>query len=94
MLPWSVHSSSARHLAVGNLWHGRGSFLLHQEISRSLGAVLDDLYHHAEQEEQNKNLEPSPLPGAPNVEDEISGRVAECTRPKSLDEEGPKCFAC
>jgi hypothetical protein len=30
-----------------------------------------------------KNLKPSPLPGAPNVGEEISGRVAECTRPKS-----------
>jgi hypothetical protein len=28
------------------------------------------------------------------VKEEISGRVAECTRPKSLDEEGHKCFAC
>jgi hypothetical protein len=28
------------------------------------------------------------------VGEEISGRVAECTRPKSLDEEGPKHFAC
>jgi hypothetical protein len=28
------------------------------------------------------------------VGEEISGRVVECTRPKSLDEEGPKCFAC
>jgi hypothetical protein len=27
------------------------------------------------------------------VGEEISGRVAECTRPKSLDEEGPKRFA-
>jgi hypothetical protein len=34
-------------------------------------------------EEISKNLMPSPLPGAPNVEEEISGRVAECTRPKS-----------
>jgi hypothetical protein len=31
----------------------------------------------------SKNLMPSPLPGAPNVGEEISGRVAECTRPKS-----------
>jgi hypothetical protein len=31
----------------------------------------------------SKNFEPSPLPGAPNVGEEISGRVAECTRPKS-----------
>jgi hypothetical protein len=28
------------------------------------------------------------------VGEEISGRVAECTRPKSLDEEGPKRFDC
>jgi hypothetical protein len=33
--------------------------------------------------ETSKNLKPSPLPGAPNVIEEISGRVAECTRPKS-----------
>jgi hypothetical protein len=31
----------------------------------------------------SKNLMPSPLPGAPNVGEEISGRVAECTHPKS-----------
>jgi hypothetical protein len=42
----------------------------------------------------SKNLMPGPLPGVPNVGEEISGRVAECTRPKSLDEEGPKRFAC
>jgi hypothetical protein len=42
----------------------------------------------------SKNLKPSPLPGVPNVGEEISGRVAEFTRPKSLDEEGPKRFAC
>jgi hypothetical protein len=34
-------------------------------------------------EETSKNLKPSPLPGAPNVGEEISGRVAECNRPKS-----------
>jgi hypothetical protein len=28
-----------------------------------------------------------------SVGEEISGRVAECTRPKSEDEEGPKRFA-
>jgi hypothetical protein len=33
--------------------------------------------------ETSKNLMPSPLPGVPNVGDEISSRVAECTRPKS-----------
>jgi hypothetical protein len=31
----------------------------------------------------SKNLKPIPLPGAPNVGEEISGQVAECTRPKS-----------
>jgi hypothetical protein len=31
----------------------------------------------------SKNLKPSPLPGAPNVGEEFSGLVAECTRPKS-----------
>jgi hypothetical protein len=31
----------------------------------------------------SKNLKPSPLPGTPNVGEEISGQVAECTRPKS-----------
>jgi hypothetical protein len=38
----------ARHRAVGNLWCGRSSFFLHHEIHRSLGAVLNDLHHHAE----------------------------------------------
>jgi hypothetical protein len=33
--------------------------------------------------ETSKNLMPSPLPGALNVGEEISGRVAECTSPKS-----------
>jgi hypothetical protein len=54
MLLCSVHSSSARHRAVGNLWRGRDSFLLHQEICRSLGVVLNDLHHHAEQENKQK----------------------------------------
>jgi hypothetical protein len=54
MLPCSVHSSSARHWAIGNLWCGRNSFFLHQEIRGSLGAVLNDLHHHAERENQQK----------------------------------------
>jgi hypothetical protein len=93
MLLCSMHSSSARHWAVGNLWRRKSSFFLHQEIHQSLGAVLNDLHHHAKQE-KSKNLMLGPLPGVPNVEEEISDRVAECTRPKSLDEEGPKHFAC
>jgi hypothetical protein len=31
----------------------------------------------------SKNLNPSPLPSAPNVREEISSRVAECTHSKS-----------
>jgi hypothetical protein len=54
MLLCSVHSSGARHWAIGNLWHGRSSFLLHQEIHQSLGAVLNDLHHHAERENKQK----------------------------------------
>jgi hypothetical protein len=34
-------------------------------------------------EKTSKNLKPSSLPGAPNVGEEISGWVAECTRPIS-----------
>jgi hypothetical protein len=54
MLLCSVHSSSARYWAVWNPRHGRGSFLLHQEILQSLSAVLNDLHHHAEQENKQK----------------------------------------
>jgi hypothetical protein len=35
-------------------WHGRSSFLLHQEILQSLGVVLNDLHHHAEPENKQK----------------------------------------
>jgi hypothetical protein len=45
MLPCSMHSSGARHWAVGNLWRGRNSFF-HQEIRGSLGVVFNDLHHH------------------------------------------------
>jgi hypothetical protein len=54
MLTCGVHCSSARHRAVGNLWCGRSSFFLHHEIHRSLGAVLNDLHHHAERENKQK----------------------------------------
>jgi hypothetical protein len=40
--------------AVGNMWRGRNNFFLHQEIRGSLGAVLNDLHHHAERENQQK----------------------------------------
>jgi hypothetical protein len=54
MLPCSMHTSSARHWAIGNLWHGRNDFFLHQEIHGSLDVVLNDLHHHAERENQQK----------------------------------------
>jgi hypothetical protein len=54
MLPCSVHGSSARHWAIRNLWHGRNNFFLHQEIRESLGAVLNDLHHHAERGNKQK----------------------------------------
>jgi hypothetical protein len=66
MLPRSVHNSSAQCRAVGNLWRGRNNFFLHHEIHQSLGAVLNDLHHHAERENKQKP-NAKPLPGAPNV---------------------------
>jgi hypothetical protein len=42
----------------------------------------------------SKNLMPTPYLARQMSERKISGQVAECTRPKSLDEEGPKRFAC
>jgi hypothetical protein len=44
--------------------------------------VLDDVNHGVEQENKQKP-NASPLPGVPNVGEEILGRVAECTSPKS-----------
>jgi hypothetical protein len=54
MLSCGVHSSSARHMAVGNLWCGRSNFFPHHEIHQSLGAVLNDLHHHAKRENKQK----------------------------------------
>jgi hypothetical protein len=54
MLPCGVHSSSAQHRAIGNLWRERSSFFLHHEIHRSLSAVLNDLHHHAERGNKQK----------------------------------------
>jgi hypothetical protein len=66
MLSCSVHSSRARHRTVGNLWRGRNNFFLYHKIHRSLGAVLNDLHHHAERKNKQKP-NASPLPSAPNV---------------------------
>jgi hypothetical protein len=54
MLSCRMHSGSARHWAVGNLWRGRNSFFFHQEIRGSLDAVLNDLHHHAERGNKQK----------------------------------------
>jgi hypothetical protein len=54
MLPSNMHSSVARHWAVGNLWHGRNNFFFHQEIRGSLGVVFNDLHHHAERGNKQK----------------------------------------
>jgi hypothetical protein len=58
--------------------------LLHQEILRSFGAVLDDPHHHAERVNKQK-LEAWPLRGAPKTGEEISSagwRIAPALNPK------------
>jgi hypothetical protein len=65
-----------------NLWCGGSNFFLYHEIHQSLGVVLNDLHHHVERE-YKKNLKPSPCLARQMSEREFSGRVAECTRPKS-----------
>jgi hypothetical protein len=79
-----VHDSSPRVGAVGHSWRGGCNLLLHHEILRSFGAVLDDPHHHAERGNKQK-LEAWPLPGAPNVGEEISSagwRIAPALNPK------------
>jgi hypothetical protein len=79
-----VHDSSPRVGAVGHSWAGRRNFLLHHEILQSFGAVLDDPHHHAERGNKQK-LEAWPLPGVPNVGEEISPagwRIAPALNPK------------
>jgi hypothetical protein len=67
----AAHSSRTRRRVVGALWHGGYSFFLHQEVLRGRVVVLDDLNHRVDQENRRKNLKPSPLPGTPNVGEEI-----------------------
>ena len=84
MLLHGVHGSSPRVGAVGHSWRGGCNLLLHHEILRSFGAVLDDPHHHAERGNKQK-LEAWPLPGAPNVGEEISPagwRIAPALNPK------------
>jgi hypothetical protein len=86
-------SCCTRHREVGGPRNGRGSLLLQHEVLEHEVLVLDDVDHGVEWENKQKP-KARPLPGAPNGGEEISGRVAECTCPKSYDEEGPKRFAC
>jgi hypothetical protein len=65
-----VHSSGTRHMEVGGPRCGRGSHLLHHEVLGHEIMVLDDVNHGVEQENK-QNLKPKPLPGAPNVGEEI-----------------------
>jgi hypothetical protein len=65
-----VHGNSRRVGAVGHSWRGGCNLLLHHKILRSFGAVLDDPHHHAERGNKQK-LKVWPLPGAPNVGEEI-----------------------
>jgi hypothetical protein len=54
VLPRSMHNSSPSHRAAGYSWRGECSFFLHHEILQGVGAVLNDLHHHAEQESKQK----------------------------------------
>jgi hypothetical protein len=63
--------------------HGGRNFFLHHKILQSVGAVLNDLHHHAEQENKRKPNAKAPYVARQMSEREFSGRVAECTRPKS-----------
>jgi hypothetical protein len=79
-----MHDSSPRVGAVGRSWRRGCNLLLHHEILRSFGVVLDDPNHHAERENKQK-LEACPLPGAPNVGEEISPagwRIAPALNPE------------
>jgi hypothetical protein len=49
-----MHSSSAWYWAIGNLLCGGSSFSLHRKIYRNLGAMLNDLHHHAWASKQAK----------------------------------------
>jgi hypothetical protein len=51
-----VQRAQQQHPALSGweLMAWKKHFLLHQEILRSLGVVLNDLHHHAEQENKQK----------------------------------------
>jgi hypothetical protein len=82
VLPCGAHSSCSKCRAAGAQRRRRCSLFLHEEVPRDYVAVLNDVNHGTEQENKQKpNI--APLPGTPNVGEEISGRVAECNHPNS-----------
>jgi hypothetical protein len=83
MLLGGVHSSSARHRAVGNLWCGRSNFFLHTK-STKVSARCSTICTIMLSEKISKNLKPRPPTWHAKCQrGNFSGRVAECTRPKS-----------
>jgi hypothetical protein len=82
MLSCNVHSSSARQRAAGNLWCGRNDFFLTKksvDVSARCSMICTIMLN----EKTSKNLMPSPYLARQMSEREFSGRVAECTHPKS-----------
>jgi hypothetical protein len=77
-------SCCTRRREVGGPRSGRGSLLQHEVLGHEV-LVLDDVVYGVKRDNKQKP-KAWPLPGAPNVGEEISGRVAECTHPKSYDE--------
>jgi hypothetical protein len=49
-----VYNSSPRLRAVEYSWRRGRNFLLHRQIFRSFGVVLDDSHHHAERGNKQK----------------------------------------
>ena len=82
-MPRRAHNSSTRRRAVEGPWRGRRSLFLHQEVLRNEVMVLDDLDHGVEQENRRKPNAKAPYLARQMSERKFSGRVAECTRPKS-----------
>jgi hypothetical protein len=95
VLPRRVHNSGcSRRREVGGPWCGRGSRFFHHEVLGHEILVLDDVDHGIEQENKQKPKDLAPYLARQMSERKFSGRVAERTRPKSYDEEGPKRFSC
>ena len=83
MLPRRVHNSNTRRRAVDGPRCGRRSRFLHRKILENEVVVLDDLDHGVEQENKQKPNAKPPYLARQMSERKFSGRVVECTRPKS-----------